>query len=106
MYGIMIQALRKREKLRQAELGEKLGIGVSSISMWEAEKRAPSIENFMALAELFGVSVDYILFGKSEGRELSKDESEMLDLYSSLSDTQKSEIKGIIKGILMADSGK
>lgn len=102
MYGEMIQSLRKRQKMSQQELGDRLGIGVSSISMWESGKREPSLAHLMAMSELFGVSTDFILFGKSEGRELSKDEAEMLDLYSQLMETQKSEVKGILKGLLMA----
>lgn len=103
MYGEMITTLRKRHKLSQKELGDTLGIGVSSISMWESEKREPSLAHLMAMADRFGVSTDYILFGKSDDRKFSKDEAEMVDLYSQLPDARKAEIKGLIKGVLMAE---
>ena len=106
MYGDNIMSLRKRQKMSQAELGNTLGIGVSSISMWEAEKREPSLEHLMTMAELFGVSTDYILFGESDDLNLSKDEIEMVALYSQLSDSRKAEIKGIVKGILLASDGR
>lgn len=106
MYGDMIQSLRKSNKMSQAELGQHLGIGVSSVSMWEAEKREPSLEHLMAMAELFDVSVDFLLYGKKDERKLSKDETELVDLYSQLPDGHKPEIKGIMKGILLASGDK
>lgn len=106
MYGNMISSLRKQRKMSQSELGERLGIGVSSISMWEAEKREPSLEHLMAMADMFGVSSDFILYGKSDDRKFSKDETELVDLYMQLPDNRKAEIKGIIKGILLELSGK
>lgn len=102
MYGVMISSLRKASRMSQSELGDKLGIGVSSISMWEAEKREPSLEHLMTMADLFGVSTDYLLYGKTDDRKFTKDEILLVDLYAQLSDDQKTEIKGIIKGLLMA----
>ena len=105
MYGLMIQNLRKSHKLSQKELGDHLGIGVSTISMWESEKRAPDHTHLMAMAELFHVSVDYILYGKVDEVKLSRDEQEVLDLFRQLPIEQKFEIKGIMKGILLRDGG-
>ena len=102
MYGEMIMSLRKKSKMSQKELGDLLGIGVSSISMWESEKREPSLDNLMAMAELFGVSTDFLLYGKSDDRKFTKDETELVDLYSQLSDKKQAEVKGMIKGLLMA----
>ena len=103
MYGKMISSLRKQRKMSQSELGERLGIGVSSVSMWEAEKRQPSIENLLMIMDIFDVSADYILSGKVDDKKLSKDERELVDLYSQLSDKKKAEVKGIIKGLLMSE---
>ena len=107
MYGSMISSLRKKNRLNQKELGDKLGIGVSSISMWEAEKREPSLDNLIALSELFGVSTDYILFGASSDGplQLSKEEQDFLALLSRLSENQKHEVRGFMKGISLSDGG-
>ena len=106
MYGAVIQALRKKHRLSQKELSDHVGIGVSSISMWEAEKREPSLENLQTMAELFDVSVDYILYGKEEDRRLSKEQAELLDLFNQLSENYRAEIKGIMKGIILSSSCK
>lgn len=101
MYGAIIQKLRKDHKYSQKELGDYLGIGVSTISMWESEKREPDYKYLMAIAELFHVSVDYILYGKVDEVKLSPEEQEVLDLFRQLPLEQQFEIKGIIKGFLI-----
>lgn len=101
MYGVMINKLRKEHKYSQKELGDYLGIGVSTISMWEAEKREPDYAHLMAIAELFHVSVDFILYGKVDDVKLSPEEQEVIDLFRELPVNQQFEIKGIIKGFLI-----
>lgn len=58
--------LRKNKKLTQLELAEKLSVSDKSVSKWENGNGIPSIEVFMDLAELYGVTVDYILHEGSE----------------------------------------
>lgn len=106
MYGVMIQKLRKEKKYSQKELGDHLGIGVSTISMWESEKREPDLSNLMTMAELFRVSVDYILYGKMDDIKLSREEQDILELFRQLSIEQQFEIKGIIKGFLIRGNSK
>lgn len=101
MYGVMIQKLRKEHKYSQKELGAHLGIGVSTISMWEAEKREPDLTHLKAIAELFHVSVDYILTGDVNDVRLSPLEQEVLDLFRELPTEQQYELKGIIRGYML-----
>lgn len=105
MYGVMINKLRKEHKYSQKDLSDHLGIGVSTISMWESEKREPDYTHLMAMAELFHVSVDYILYGKVDEVKLSPIEQDVLDLFRQLPIEQQFEIKGIMKGILLRDGG-
>lgn len=106
MYGVMIQKLRKEHKYSQKELGDYLGIGISTISMWESEKREPDYSHLMAIAELFHVSVDYILYGKVDDIKLSREEQEVLELFRNLPTEQQYEIKGIMKGFMIRGAGK
>ena len=104
MYGLTISSLRKKQKMSQKELGDSLGIGVSTISMWESEKREPSLDNLKSMAELFGVSVDYILFGQdADGKKVTKEESDLLDLFDQLPEEKKHEVRGIMKGIVLGE---
>lgn len=106
MYGLMIQSLRKKQKMSQKELGDRVGIGVSTISMWESELREPSLSHLVSMAELFDVSTDYILGRKEENRNITKEETEFLDLFDQLPEDYKSEIKGIMKGVILSSARK
>ena len=53
--------LRTRAGLTQAELGEKLNYSDKTISKWERGEDIPDAYVLTQMAELFGVTVDYLL---------------------------------------------
>jgi len=53
--------LRKQRNLKQEDLGAAVGIKKQTVSMIEKGKRAASIEVVCALADYFGVTVDYLV---------------------------------------------
>lgn len=57
--------LRKKSGLNQRQAAEKLGISPAPLSAYELGKKLPPLEVFAAMAELYGVSCDYLL-GKNE----------------------------------------
>ncbi|MCH5317275.1 MAG: helix-turn-helix transcriptional regulator [Eubacterium sp.] len=59
--GENIQKYRKNLGMSQEELGQKLLVSRQTISLWEKDQTAPTIDNLMRLKEVFGVSVDEIL---------------------------------------------
>jgi transcriptional regulator with XRE-family HTH domain len=59
-----LQALRKEKGLTQEELAEKLDVSRQAVSKWEAEQAMPEIDNLIGLANIYGVSMDYLLTGK------------------------------------------
>lgn len=62
--GQTIANLRKEKGWTQAQLAEKLNISDKAVSKWEIEGGTPSVEFFPLLAEVFGVTCDYLLTGK------------------------------------------
>lgn len=68
--GKTIAELRKEKGWTQADLAEKLQVSDKAISKWEQDNGAPSIEFLPVLAELFGVSIDYIMTGKVPEKEI------------------------------------
>ncbi len=56
-----IRQLREEQGMRQYELAAKMGVRQSSVHKWENGKGYPTFENLLALANLFGVSMDYIM---------------------------------------------
>lgn len=63
--GKAIKHTRKTLGLTQEELGKKIGVGKSSVSMWESGANPPSGKSLRALADALNVSVAYLL-GESE----------------------------------------
>ena len=62
--GKTIAELRKEKGWTQIELAEKLQVSDKAVSKWEQEGGIPSVEFFPVLAEVFGVSIDYLMTGK------------------------------------------
>ena len=53
--------LRKKNGWSQEELAEKLDVSRQSISKWEGAQSVPDLARLIQLAEIFGVSTDYLL---------------------------------------------
>ena len=64
--GDRILKLRKEAGLSQEAFAEKLGVSRQSVSKWETGSVMPDLNKLVAMCELFGVSSDYILYGKEE----------------------------------------
>lgn len=61
--GNQIKNHRRRMKLTQVELAEKLYISSQTISNWENERSYPDIHNLIALTILFNISLDELVKG-------------------------------------------
>jgi len=62
--GKKVRYLRERDGLSQSELAQALGLSESSkgfISEIESGKKLPRAELLLRLADLFGVTTDYLL---------------------------------------------
>ena len=70
MVADRIKALREQKKMTQAELAKRLGITRSGVNAWEMGISVPSTQYIVELANIFGVSADYLL-GRKEGAALS-----------------------------------
>ena len=64
--GQRISNLRKENGYSQEYVAERLDVSRQAVSKWETDTSAPDTYNLIALAELFGVSVEYIATGKRE----------------------------------------
>ena len=58
--------IRQAKGLTQAELAEKVGVGVNSIARYERNEMTPSLTVGHTIAEVLGVSVDELLRGPAE----------------------------------------
>lgn len=69
--GDRIKSLRKENNLTQSDLGEKLNVGKSTISQYESDKSTPNDDIKKMLAEMFQVSLDYLM-GNSDIRNYTE----------------------------------
>lgn len=71
-----ITALRKGSSMTQIELAEKLNYSDKAISKWERGESVPDITVLKTIADMFGVTVDYLLVREhiSVDQELSEEE--------------------------------
>lgn len=65
--GNRLKELRKERKETQAQVAQAVGMGIRHYQRVEADDGLPGLEIFCALADHFGVSLDY-LAGRSDRR--------------------------------------
>lgn len=57
-----LAARRKEAGLSQEALAEQLGVSRQAVSKWERSESSPDTDNLIALAKLYGVSLDDLLY--------------------------------------------
>lgn len=65
----MAECLAKRRRamgLSQEALAEKVGVSRQAVSKWERSESSPDTDNLIALAALYDVTLDELLFGEVE----------------------------------------
>ncbi|WP_057874671.1 helix-turn-helix domain-containing protein [Loigolactobacillus rennini] len=59
--GSILKSHRRRHGISQLQLADKLHISRQSISSWENDRAYPSLDNLIALSELYRISIDDLL---------------------------------------------
>ena len=81
--GENIFNLRKFKGMSQEELAHKLLVSRQTISLWETNQTLPTIDNFLRLKEIFGVSVDRILSAE-ESKNTHTNSNSLETIYAAL----------------------
>lgn len=58
---------RKMNNLKLTVAAQRLGVSQPTLSSWEAGRKSPTLENLEKMAELYGVSTDYLL-GRNDNK--------------------------------------
>ena len=66
-FGLRLRELREKKRLSQQQLADWLGLTRSSISNYENNTQTPPADTLVRLADIYGVSVDYLLGVKTTG---------------------------------------
>lgn len=70
-----LSELRKKNKITQLELAEKLNYSDKAVSKWEQGESIPGVEVLYKLSKLYGVSIDYIVGEETERPKPRKEDS-------------------------------
>ncbi len=58
-----LQYLRKRDKITQEDLADKLGVSRQSVSKWETGEAYPETDKLILICDLFGTTLDELIRG-------------------------------------------
>lgn len=95
-FSIVLSSLRKKAGLSQLELGEKLGLSKSTISMYESGQRKPSFEVLEAIADYFNVNMG-TLTGQSPTPSITPEDLELLELFHAAPPEKQAAIRALLK---------
>lgn len=89
-----IRETRKQAGIKQTDLCARLGISQGALSGWENGKYEPGQAGWLSLAEVLGVSVDYLMGGSSpvQLHGLSTQDMELLHKFHALDTMAQSRI--------------
>lgn len=62
--GTRLKSLRKSKKLTQQQIADAIGVSKTSVIYWEKDENLPKHDSLMTLAQILGVTSDYLLHGK------------------------------------------
>jgi len=85
--GTRIRQLRRNLDLTQEQMARKLSVSDGAISSYELGDTLPNIKNIIGIAQLAGVSIDWLLTGaaldKSEEQQMTEEEAKLLTAFRS-----------------------
>lgn len=63
-FGEKLLELRQKAQMSQDALAEKLEVSRQAVSKWERDEAMPETDNVIRIAQIFGVSTDYLLLAQ------------------------------------------
>ena len=87
-----LKQLRNDKHWTQAQVAKRIGVTASMVSSYETDIRLPSYEVMIRIADIFGVTVDYLL-GREDTRylDISQLDNEEAALVCSLVELLKNK---------------
>ncbi|MEG1613083.1 MAG: helix-turn-helix transcriptional regulator [Clostridia bacterium] len=83
--------LRRKMGLSQEELSEKLMVSRQAVSKWERGEASPDTDNLIALAKLYGISVDELLLYEPTSKTYATETAKEADVISDSNDVSDNE---------------
>lgn len=95
--GSILKIQRQERGISQLQLAEQLHVSRQSISSWENDRAYPSLDNLIALSELYRISIDDLLKDNEELRQkiernqkrIQQYDEHLMEIDTSISEIQK-----------------
>lgn len=108
-FGERLSSLIEENGMNNLSLSKEIGTSDSLIGNWRKEKKLPSFEKLLLLADFFGVTLDYLCFRSNErtddiekapiSEKISKNGRRMLELFENLPAEKQTLMIGYIMGM-------
>lgn len=97
--GSRVKFLREQLHMKQADVGDFVGLHSTNVGRIENEKVYPTADVLLKLSKLFNVSCDWLLTGENANShfDLCTDEYLLIENYRKLSNTDKEYINELIE---------
>ena len=98
--GTRLRDLRTARDLALRELATETGINHNTIHKWETDKATPNREHIVLMAEFFGVSPSWLLFGKEADK---KETLQIANMIEALSPESRAAVLNITERLLVTE---
>lgn len=78
--GERIAMLRKERGWNQQQLAGKINVSQSTLAMWETDKRRPNTDALNDLADIFNVSLDFLMYRTNKRRYFELTDKDTKDI--------------------------
>lgn len=98
--GEKIAQLKKNKNLSQIALAEATGISRDAISKYERGDAIPSVEYAKRIADVLGVSLDFLVSEESKEELLDNEAVKRIKEIQRLPDTEKEKIYSVVDALV------
>lgn len=103
---IRLKQCREQRGMSQKYVALSLGVSAPTVSMWETGRKKPTLDNIISLADLFGVTVDYLL-ERTESHQppeaflaINYPEAMLLQMFRQLTEAGQSAVTATARAML------
>lgn len=97
---VNLKKIRKEKNIKVDDIIKKLDITAQAYYKYERENSNPPIETLITLANIFNVSIDYIV-GRDENKKENQtpNQIELLNYFNQLNEMEQQRVIGFVESI-------